>query len=167
MSYRNKIYVAFDADEDIRYYRLMQAWKSHSGDKFNFHDAHDINNLMPTSSELTIKTKLRERLKNTKLFILLVGSKTRNLHKFVRWEIEQAIGLDIPITVVNLNGMREIDPEFCPPIIRNELAIHVSFHKSIIAYAMGNWPQRYHQSKINGEVGPYYYPESVYTNLGL
>lgn len=27
MTYRNKTYVAFDGDKDIRYYRLMQAWK--------------------------------------------------------------------------------------------------------------------------------------------
>jgi hypothetical protein len=27
MAYRNKTYVAFDGDSDIRYYRLMKAWK--------------------------------------------------------------------------------------------------------------------------------------------
>ena len=26
MAYRNKTYVAFDGDKDIRYYRLMKAW---------------------------------------------------------------------------------------------------------------------------------------------
>ena len=27
MSYRNKTYVAFDGDNDIKYYWLMKAWK--------------------------------------------------------------------------------------------------------------------------------------------
>jgi hypothetical protein len=29
-TYTNKTYVAFDADSDIRYYRLMQAWKKNN-----------------------------------------------------------------------------------------------------------------------------------------
>ena len=27
MAYHNKVYVSMDADNDLRYYRLMQAWK--------------------------------------------------------------------------------------------------------------------------------------------
>ena len=87
MAYTNKIYVAFDADNDIRYYRLMQAWKHNDNTSFNFYDAHDLNNLRDGSSEETIKNKLAERLRNTKLFILLVGDNTKFLYKFVRWEI--------------------------------------------------------------------------------
>ena len=44
-TYSNKTYVAFDADNDIRYYRLMQAWKKSDHTSFNFYDAHDLNNL--------------------------------------------------------------------------------------------------------------------------
>jgi hypothetical protein len=41
MSYRNKTYIAFDADNDIRHYRLMQAWKENDRIEFDFHNAHD------------------------------------------------------------------------------------------------------------------------------
>jgi hypothetical protein len=61
MAYRNKIYVAFDADNDIRYYRLMQAWKQNDNTNFNFYDAHDLTNIMPWSTEESIKASLRER----------------------------------------------------------------------------------------------------------
>ena len=105
-TYTNKTYVAFDADNDIRYYRLMQAWKKNNNTSFNFYDAHDLNNLMSYSSEETIKAKLSERLRSTKVFVLLVGDATKNLYKFVRWEIEQAIKRNIPIIVVNLNGKK-------------------------------------------------------------
>ena len=76
MSYSNKTYIAFDADNDIHYYRLMQAWKQSDNHSFNFYDAHDLNNLMKSSSEETIKSKLRERLNNTKVFVLLVGEQS-------------------------------------------------------------------------------------------
>lgn len=35
MSYRNKTYVAF-ASEDIKFYRLMEAWKANEKIDFNF-----------------------------------------------------------------------------------------------------------------------------------
>ena len=46
MSYKNKTYIIFDADTDIRWYRLMTAWNANNRFAFNFHDAHDLNNLM-------------------------------------------------------------------------------------------------------------------------
>ncbi len=138
-TYTNKTYVAFDADSDIRYYRLMQAWKKNNNTSFDFYDAHDLNNLMSYSSEETIKAKLAERLRSTKVFVLLVGDTTKNLYKFVRWEIEQAIKREIPIIVINLNGKKSKDSILCPAILNNELAIHVSFNQKIIEYAIDNW----------------------------
>ncbi len=54
MSYHNKVYVSMDADSDIRYYHLMQAWKQNDNIGFNFYDAHDINNIYD-KSESSIK----------------------------------------------------------------------------------------------------------------
>ena len=114
MPYRNKTYVCFDADNDIHYYRLMLAWKQSDKTDFQFYNAHDLNRLLPTSSEETIKRKLRERLRNTKVFIVLIGKSTQYLYKFVRWEMEQALMLNIPIIAVNLNGKRQKDKDRCP-----------------------------------------------------
>ena len=161
-TYTNKTYVAFDADNDIRYYRLMQAWKKNDNTSFNFYDAHDLNNLMPWSSEETIKNKLAERLHNTKIFILLVGNNTKYLYKFVRWEIEQAIKGQIPIIVVNLNGKRSKDSSLCPAILNDELAVHVSFNQKIIEYAINNWVASDSSYRRNGKTGAYYYKDSVY-----
>jgi len=166
-TYTNKTYVAFDADSDIRYYNLMQAWKKNDNTSFNFYDAHDLNNLMPYSSEETIKVKLAERLSNTKVFILLVGDTTRNLYKFVRWEIEQAIKRKIPIIVVNLNGKRSKDSNLCPAILNNELAIHVSFNQKIIEYAINNWEASDTKHREDGNTGAYHYNTSVYDQLGI
>ncbi len=160
--YTNKAYVAFDADNDIRYYRLMQAWKKVNGSSFGFYDAHDINNLMSYSSEETIKSKLKERMINTKVFVLLVGDNTKYLYKFVRWEIEQAIKRDIPIVVVNLNGKKSKDNNLCPTILNNVLSVHISFNKKAIIHAIEKWPDSHTKYSSNGETADYKYPESVY-----
>ncbi|OQB05860.1 MAG: hypothetical protein BWY19_00744 [bacterium ADurb.Bin212] len=167
MSYTNKTYVAFDADNDIHYYRLMQAWKKNDGTTFNFYDAHDLNNLMPWSTEQTIKEKLQERLRNTKTFVLLVGTNTKYLYKFVRWEIEQAIKREMPIIVVNLNGRRRKDLEHCPPILDDVLAVHVGFNQKIIEYALNNWPALDLRYRNEGKISDYYYDDNFYKSLGL
>lgn len=166
-TYTNKTYVAFDADNDIHYYRLMQAWKKNDNTSFNFYNAHDLNNLLSWSSEETIKSKLAERMRNTKVFILLVGNNTKYLYKFVRWEIEQAIKRKIPIIVVNLNKKRSKDSDLCPAILNNELSVHISFHQKIIEYAINHWEQSDKNYRNSNEKGDYYYKESVYKELGL
>ena len=167
MPYRNKTYVCFDADNDIHYYRLMLAWKQNDNTNFQFYNAHDLNRLLPFSSEESIKRKLRERLRNTKVFTVLIGESTRYLYKFVRWEMEQALGLNIPIIAVNLNGKRQKDEDRCPPIIRDELVIHISFNAQIVQYALENWITRYHELKREGISRARYYPRQVYQELGL
>lgn len=166
MSYRNKVYVSMDADNDLRYYELMKAWKQNDNSSFNFYDAHDINTILDKSEE-SIKAGLQERFRNTKVFVLLVGEHTKYLYKYVRWEIEQAIKRNIPCIVVNLNGKRKIDEIRCPAIIRDHLAMHISFNAKILQYALENWPDSEEQHKRKGDNGAYFYNDSVYQKLGL
>ena len=167
MPYRNKTYVCFDADNDIHYYRLMLAWKQNDNTDFQFYNAHDLNRLLPFSSEKTIKGKLRARLRNTKVFIVLIGESTQYLYKFVRWEMEQALGLDIPIIAVNLNGKRQQDKNRCPPIIRDELVVHVSYNARIVQFALEGWETEYHNLKRESTSGARHYNLSVYKRLEL
>lgn len=152
MVYRNKTYICFDADIDMRYYNLLKAWCANDNIEFNFYNAHEINNIMSYSSEETIKRRLRERMQNSKLLIVLIGEKTKNLFKYVRWEIELAQKMDIPIIAVNLNGINGIDNKFCPPILKNKPVVHVPFKKECIVYAMNNWINYYPTAKQKGEV---------------
>lgn len=170
MSYRNKTYVAFDGDSDIEYYRTMQMWKENDNIDFDFYDAHDINTARDTSDTESIKAALRERMKNSKQMILLVGKNTKNLRRFVPWEIELARKKDIPIVVVNLNGSREYDDNLCPSAIKDwTYTINIPFKMKIIKYALDNFPDRYYKNK--DEEGyqdhRYYYKDSVYEQLGI
>lgn len=166
MSYRNKTYIIFDADTDMKFYRLMTAWVEHDKIEFNFHNAHFYNDVKPTDTEDQIKRKLRERLKNTKQVIVLVGEKTKNLHRYVRWEQEVALELKIPIIAVNLNKKRQMDSALCPPIIRDELVIHVGFHREMIKYAMDR-VEAFHRENLGKKTGAHYYKDDIYQKLGI
>ena len=167
MAYRNKVFVSFDGDNDIHYYRLMQAWKQNDRTAFNFSDAHDINTALDTSTEETIKRRLSERLANTRVVVSLIGEGTRYLYKFVRWELEQALARGLPIIGVNLNGRRSRDSESCPPVIRDALVVYVSFQAAILQHALENWPNEYTRRQSKGTTGPRHYKDEVYKRLGL
>lgn len=154
MAYRNKVYVCFDADSDIHIYRLMKGWKASKYIDFDFHDAHDINNLRDGSSDETIKRKLRERLNNAKILIVLIGAKTKNLHRFVRWEQEVALDLNIPIVAVNLNKRLSLDSEFCPRIIRDELVLHIPYKLAPIKWSIENWPELHEKYLRKDDISP-------------
>ncbi len=156
MSYRNKTYIIFDADTDMKHYRLMTAWKENQKIDFDFHNAHDLNVLINRASEEQIKRKLRERLKNTKQAVVLVGEKTKNLYKFVRWEIEVCIELDIPIIAVNLDKKNRAT-ELTPPILKNRACfVSIPYGINTIRFALDNFPSYYHKHKHLAPKSLYY-----------
>lgn len=165
MAYRNKTYVAFDGDKDIRYYNLMKAWKQSDRTDFNFYDAHDLNTARDSSQEESIKRQLRERMANSKVFVLLIGESTKNLTKFVKWEIELAIKKELPIICVNLNGEKSKDP-LCPKSLDDKLSIFIPFGSKIMQYALLNWPPLDASYRKEGKMGAYYFKQSVYDELG-
>lgn len=167
MPYRNKTYVSFDGDNDIHYYRLMQAWKQNDGIAFNFYNAHDLNTARDSSQEESIKRQLSERMRNSADFILLVGERTRYLTKFVQWEIEQAAARNLPMIVVNLNGRRSMDRDRCPLAAQQTLAVHIPFNATIMQYALDHWPTDHSTYTNEGRTGPFYFKDYVYNSLGL
>jgi len=145
----------------------MTAWKQSDHSDFNFYNAHDLTNIWQHSTGDSIKRSLKERLNSTKIFVLLVGEKTKYLYKFVRWEIEQAQKMDIPIIVINLNGKRGMDTDNCPLLLKNALVLHVSFNAKIIQKALEEWEalhKKYRQEQKNGS---FHYNENVYKSFGL
>ena len=154
MSYRNKTYVAFNADYpagggDLRYYRLMLAWKNNANIDFNFHNAHDLNNLTLRASDDQIFRKLRERMRNAKQLIVLVGDHTKNMYKFVRWEIEIGLDMDIPVIAVNLNGNNGSTDKTPPILLNRAYFVSVPFQMRKIRYALDHFPGQYEREKSN------------------
>ena len=167
MGYRNKTYIIFDGDQDIWAYKYMKGWKVNRHIDFDFHDAHDVFPLTNRAvDENYIKNKLRERFKTAKQVIVIVGDSTKNLHRFVRWEIEVAQSLDLPIIAVNLNDLRKQDNERVPPILRNKYVVHIPFKLKIIKYALDQFPEEFKNRSPNDN-GPRFYFEETYKRLGL
>lgn len=162
MARRTRTYVAFDADSDIRMYRLMQAWKANDGVDFDFNNAHDLTTIRPDSGEEAIKRSLRERMNNSKIFVLLVGEQTKHLRKYVPWEIEIAQKADLPMIVVNLNKKREMDSQLCPTSLQSALAIHIPYEMDVMQYALDNWPADHARYRSEGKAGAFVYTAQTY-----
>lgn len=165
MGYRNKTYIIFDGDEDMWAYAYMLGWKKNERIDFDFHNAHDLNTITNFSSEENTKRKLRARFATAKQAVVLIGEKTKNLYRFVRWEIEVAQGLGLPIVAVNLNKFRSMDEARCPAILRNSDAVHVAFQMKIIKHAMDNFCDNY--SRYAGKGDNWSYNDNIYAGFGL
>jgi hypothetical protein len=121
MSYKDPTYVIFDGDKDQWAYRYMRGWKASEHLDFDFRDAHDLTSMTArAANEAYVKSQLRDRMSKAKQVIVIVGESTKNLRKFVAWEIELAKEKGLPIVVVNLkSGQRRMDPDLCPLALRD------------------------------------------------
>jgi hypothetical protein len=160
--------VIFDGDNDIWAYAFMKGWKANPHCDFDFRDAHDIRPLTGRALDVNyIKSRLRERFRNAKQVIVLIGESTRHLYRFVRWEIEVALDLGLPILAVNLNGSRTLDPSLCPPILQGKCVLHVPFRMSAVKTALDVFPDYFrNQARGRGATDLSLAPE-VYTSLGI
>ncbi|MNN72190.1 hypothetical protein D3C81_1882030 [compost metagenome] len=147
-------------------YGFMLGWNKNDHMEFSFYDAHDLRPMEGTASEAYVKSVLKQRLQNTKQAIVIVGESTRYLYKFVRWEIETCIEMGIPIVVVNLNGLKAMDTDLCPPILRDVCAIHVPFKAKAIQKALDIFCDNYATHKAKGWTDVVLTQET-YTALGL
>ncbi len=166
MSYRNKTYVIFDGDKDMWAYAYMKGWIKSDNIEFNFFDAHDLRPLTARASDETVKRALRERMANAKQVMVLIGESTRNLFKFVRWEIDLALEKGVPIIAVNLNDERRMDANRCPPLMKGKYIVHVPFRAKIVQYALDNFPGEYGRRDPSVD-GDRFYGDDVYKKLGL
>lgn len=169
MSYRNKTYVAF-ASEDIKYYRLMEAWRDNEKIEFNFYDAHDLYISRDTSKPETIKRNLRERLKNAKQVVLLGSTAAKKKggdgRSFLAHEVDVMMEFDLSVVIANLDGDRTVDRGFIPkPLLDADYyTMSVSFQAAIIKYPLDDYAASY---AGNTRTGQYYYKPAVYERLGL
>ncbi|MBI2305838.1 MAG: TIR domain-containing protein [Rhodocyclales bacterium] len=152
-----RTFVGFSST-DIRYYRLMQAWKASEHIDFNFTDCQ-LQAEIDSENEAYIKRKCRERINMAGKYVMLIGEDTRYKYKYVRWEAEVAIEKRCAIIGVNLDNSRMMNARTCPPVIRDVGAVFVAFKPRIIAHAL----ERYATSG-NGD---FHYPDSAYQALGI
>jgi MTH538 TIR-like domain (DUF1863) len=169
MENKAPIYVVFDGDNDKWAYSYMKGWKSNENVEFDFRDAHDLDTMTASAAnEQYVKGKLRERMNKSSVVVVLVGDKTKWLYKYVRWELELALELKIPIIAVSLAENRQIDSALLPSIIREECIIQVPFKMKAIRYALDSWPRTLLSLDTKERsAGPRHYTDETYRSLGL
>ena len=109
MAYRNGTYVAFHAGgttdptaSDIKFYNIMKAWDANNSIEFNFTNSHDKTSAVRDSSKrATLERSIIERLNNSKNFVLILTSITKNDTDWVPLETRYAVDdCDLPIIAV-------------------------------------------------------------------
>ena len=142
---------------DIRYFRMMLAWKANTNIDFNFSSCQ-LQSAINSQIETYIKQLVRQRITMASKYALLIGQDTRYKYKYVRWEAEVAIEKGCTIIGVNLDGSRKMVQHTCPPIIRDIGTMFVPFSPKIVAHAIANY-------KMHKD-GNWEYKDSVYKQLG-
>lgn len=167
MPYKNGNYCAFyvaepfnesvlgaHATKDFVYYNLLRSWKG--GDEFfPFNDSHGKTYSVRDGSdwELTLKPRLRERLRNSKNVILFLSERTVS-SRALREEIDYGVNsLGLPVIVIypdydikesllqSGSLKKEIENLWNKlPVLRNSMnkvpTLHVPMNKNLIASSL-------------------------------
>ena len=138
-------YVVFDGDHDKWAYVYMNGWKANKNIDFSYQNAHDLDTMTGRAQdEQYVKSKLRERMRQSSAVVVLIGESTKNLFKYVRWELELALELKLPIIAANLNKKNGQDGNLCPALIRdNANVVHIPYTLEAIKHAMSDFPAFY------------------------
>ena len=180
-NYRNGIYVAFNGmgttnptESDMKYYGLLQKWNKDDKYDFSFSDSHKKTySVRDSSAETTLKNRLLERLKNSKVLFLIATDKASINRGLLNWEIEKAVTTyKLPIIVCYPGfdwvqapyELKDRWPDKLKELIENNevKTIHIPFKKAIIEEAIGQFsvhnPPEYTVT---------YYLDSVYKKHGI
>ncbi len=180
MAYRNGTYIAFDGqgttspdESDIKYFNLLKAWKK-SGQDFKFSDSHKKTYQVRDSSyRETLKRRLRERLNESKNFLLILSEDTRADREMLNYEIEVAIELKLPIVACYVNykkiqaptKLASYWPSSLSKAIKNRTVkcIHIPFRKAPIFDAISQFT--IHSDNILSSLS--YYSSDAYKKFGI
>ena len=159
MAYRNGTYVAFDGEGeqnptkgDLRYLGVLRAWQSNENIDFNYVDSHKKTyQVKDTSSESTLKLRLRERMSNSKNMLVVVSPETNYDRGLLNWEVETAINdykLPVVVAYTGYVKIRTIDQTMLnrmPKSVYNEYTkfsgklCHVAFTKDEVKKAIAKY----------------------------
>lgn len=159
MAYRNGVYVAFNgcnttdpSKSDIRYFNIMKAWDSNNKIEFDFVNSHDKTAVVKDSSKLeTLKSRLQERMKNSKSMVLIITEHSNANRGLLGWEIEQCVktyGLPIIVAytmcsdkLTSISSYKKYWPKELKDFIdKNEVrTIHIPFKKEFVLRAINDF----------------------------
>jgi len=181
MAYRNGTYVAFHAEgktepneTDMKYYSLLRAWDKNKAFDFSFINSHEKAGAVRDSSKrITLENTLKERLRNSKNMILIIGKTTKEDRDWVPLEIAYAIDTCEMSVIAAYPGYNYIlAPEqlsdLWPPSLKTRIdnasahVIHIPFREKALTCAIDQFT---HDNYPKGG-GLGYYTEETYLKWG-
>ncbi|WP_410979504.1 TIR domain-containing protein [Bacillus cereus] len=159
MAYRNGVYAAFDGQgvtnptaSDIRYFNLLKSWAK--DEDFKFIDSHQKTRAVrDSSSRDTLKAVLRERLKSSRVMLLVLSDDTNYDRGMLNYEIEKALDdYKLPVIIAypgiegQINNQWSMLEKRWPKALKERLndlsrkdlsCLHIKFNKAHILNALG------------------------------
>ncbi|MFT0715583.1 TIR domain-containing protein [Flagellimonas lutimaris] len=179
--YRNGVYVAFNGmgttdptKSDMKYYGLLQSWYKSKSIEFTFSDSHKKTySVADTSTIITLKSRLLERFKKSKVLFLIVTENASINRGLLNWEIEKAVkNFGLPIIVCYPKYTKIKWPSFhknkwplkLKEFIENEevKTIHIPFKKDLITEAITSFSVHRPPSYTTGV-----FKDSIYEKYGI
>lgn len=152
--YRTKTFISGDWTGDANLIKKLKEWNDNQNLGLSFVDVHEITQSFDSSYPCSIKDSLRQRIRITKTFVLIVGTETASLTKgacrycprystwsgtclnggnvdnrsFIQYECEMALkdfrAGELKKIVVIYNGLLSPERSRCPDILRG-YGIHI------------------------------------------
>lgn len=158
MAYRNGTYVAFDGngstnptEGDLKYYGLLRSWNKSNKNNLTFSDSHlKTYQVKDNSSIETLKSRLLERMKNSKNMLLIISKDTNWNRGMLNFEIEKAVDYyKLPLIVsytgydyiLNPSALKGKWPKSLSEKIESVTAncIHIPFKEKAISAAISQF----------------------------
>ena len=162
----SEVYLCLDVETDLHFANLIQKWRRSGIGNFDFKMPDDEWATGDWEREDAATGGPLESLSDAKALVLLIGEYTRRQTPRVDLQLPAALQLDVPIIAVNLNDSRRQD-HLCPRLIAKELALYIAFNPRILSFAIENWPRSHALHKARGEIGPFYYGDSIYRDVSM
>lgn len=157
-----KIYVAFDLEKDLKYFKEMETWKDSKGNNFNLINGYEFLSELDKVNDDILKAKLQEKMRQAEMVVIILGTGTKSMRKLTRWQVEYAINNYFPIVVMNLNRIQSVDYDRCPTVLKTALAIHTTFDPSMLELAINDWPNRSKTLRSEEKKGAFKYGNDIY-----
>lgn len=158
MAYKSGTYIAFDGLgqtnptlSDFKYYATIQAWASHKSIDFKYVNSHDKTcAVRDTSLRVTLESRIRERLANSKNVVVILSSDTIKSGSMLTYEIERAVDrYELPLIatyvdykiIANPGQLSSYWPNALSTRISNQTvkAIHIPFIKDALLDAINQF----------------------------
>ena len=153
---------------------MLKAWTEKSDDDFSIIDSHEKGSAIRDSSKkATLEARLKERLRNSKNMVLIIGETTKDDIDWVPMEITYAIdNCDIPIIAAYTGYKYILQPashsNLWPAVLKTRIdnstasVIHIPFKKEPLKDAISQFS---HDNKPTS--GLSYYSKDAYASFGI